>query len=77
LQVNYQRWNPVCVCRETLAEILRHWRHTSAATSTFVQGCQIVLDAIYQNEEKAYQMTTKLPNGHKIFQMAVVYSKFP
>jgi hypothetical protein len=27
--------------------------------------------------EKTYQMTTKLPNGHKIYQMAVMCSKWP
>jgi hypothetical protein len=24
-----------------------------------------------------YQIATKLPNGHKIYQMAVIYSKWP
>jgi hypothetical protein len=31
------------------------------------QDCQIFLDTIYQSEEKY----TKLPNGHKIYQMVV------
>jgi hypothetical protein len=31
-----------------------------------VQGCQTFHIALYQNDEKLYQMTTKLTNGHKI-----------
>jgi hypothetical protein len=31
------------------------------------QGCQIFLDTMYQSGEK-HQITTKLPNGHKIYQ---------
>jgi hypothetical protein len=27
--------------------------------------------------EKMYQMNTKCPNGHKMYQMAVKYSKWP
>jgi hypothetical protein len=27
--------------------------------------------------EKINQITTKLPNGHKIYHMAVIYSKWP
>jgi hypothetical protein len=30
------------------------------------QGCQIFQGTIYQSGEKVYQMTTKLPNAHKI-----------
>jgi hypothetical protein len=41
------------------------------------QGCQIFLDPIYQNGENIYQMTTTLPNVHKIYQMSVKYSKLP
>jgi hypothetical protein len=38
------------------------------------QGCQIFLDTIYQKPRKMYQITTTLPNGHKIYHMAVNYS---
>jgi hypothetical protein len=30
---------------------------------------------MYQNGETIYQIITKLPNGHKIYQMAMKYSK--
>jgi hypothetical protein len=40
------------------------------------QGCQIFLDTIYQTEGKMYQITTTLPNGHKIYQMTVKYYKW-
>jgi hypothetical protein len=33
-----------------------------------LQGCQILLDQIYQNGENIYKITTTLPNGHKIYQ---------
>jgi hypothetical protein len=28
-------------------------------------------------QEKMYQMTTQLPNAHKIYPMAVIYSQWP
>jgi hypothetical protein len=37
------------------------------------QGCQIFLDAMYQKQGKMFQITTKLPNGHTIYQMIVIY----
>jgi hypothetical protein len=40
------------------------------------QGCQIFLDAIRPNVEKIVQISTKLPNDHNIYQMAVIYSKW-
>jgi hypothetical protein len=43
---------------------------------TIDQGCQIFLVKIYQNGEITH-ITTKLQNVHKIYQMAVVYSKCP
>jgi hypothetical protein len=43
----------------------------------FQQGCQSFLDSIYQNGEKLYQMTTKLPIDNKIYQMAEINSKWP
>jgi hypothetical protein len=40
------------------------------------QGCQIFLDTICQKDGKyTYQITTTLPDGHKIYQMTVKYSK--
>jgi hypothetical protein len=39
------------------------------------QGCQILIDTIYQNGEKSIQSPQKLPNEHKIYQMAIKYSK--
>jgi hypothetical protein len=41
------------------------------------QGCQIFLHTIYQNGGNFATKLPKLPNGHKIYQMAVVYSKWP
>jgi hypothetical protein len=36
------------------------------------QGCQILIDTIYQNGEKSIQSPQKLPNEHKIwYQMAI------
>jgi hypothetical protein len=44
-------------------------------------GCQIFLDAIYQNGGKSYilnyQMAIKYTNVGKIYQMAAIYSKWP
>jgi hypothetical protein len=40
-----------------------------------MQGCQIFIDTIYQNGGKYTKITTTLPNGHKVYQMAVKYSK--
>jgi hypothetical protein len=39
------------------------------------QGCQILVDKIFQNGGKLF--TTKLPNGRKIYQMAIKYTKGP
>jgi hypothetical protein len=39
------------------------------------QGCQILLGTIYQKLGEIYQNTTKLPNGPKLYQMDVKYSK--
>jgi hypothetical protein len=41
------------------------------------QGCQIFLDTIYQNVGEIYHVATKLPNGHNIYELAVLYSKWP
>jgi hypothetical protein len=41
------------------------------------QGCQIYLDTIHQKRGKIYQIATKLPNGRKMYQTAVIYSKCP
>jgi hypothetical protein len=41
------------------------------------QGCQIFLDTIYQYGGKIYQIATKLPKGHKMFQMVLIYSEWP
>jgi hypothetical protein len=40
-----------------------------------VQGCQIFLDSMYQNGEKFHRIATELPNGLKIYKLAVLYSK--
>jgi hypothetical protein len=37
----------------------------------FVQGCQIFLGPKYQNGEKYAKLPQNMPNGHKIFTMAV------
>jgi hypothetical protein len=40
------------------------------------QGCQIFLDMyIIPKRGKINQITTTLPNGHKVYLMAVKYSK--
>jgi hypothetical protein len=41
------------------------------------QGCQIFLDKMYQNWAKIYQIATKLPKHHKMYQMGIIYSKWP
>jgi hypothetical protein len=38
------------------------------------QGCQIFCDTIIPKLRKMYQMTTKLPNGRNVFQMALNYT---
>jgi hypothetical protein len=45
---------------------------SSATGAAHAQGCQIFLDTIYQKRGSIYQITTKVPNGHKVYQMAVV-----
>jgi hypothetical protein len=35
------------------------------------QGCQIFHGTIYQNGEKYTKLPQNIPNGHKIYQMAV------
>jgi hypothetical protein len=47
------------------------------ASSPTHQGCQIFLHLIYHNGGEIYQTATKFPNGHSIFEMAVIYSKWP
>jgi hypothetical protein len=39
-------------------------------------GGQIFLDTINQNEGKIYQITTTLPNGHKIYQIFQMNIKY-
>jgi hypothetical protein len=41
--------------------------------SAYSQGCQIFLDAIYQNRGKIYLIITKLPNVYTIYQSAGKY----
>jgi hypothetical protein len=36
------------------------------------QGCQIFLDTLYQNGEKYTKIATKLPNGHKLYQISII-----
>jgi hypothetical protein len=47
----------------------------SVSFPTSLQGCQILIDTKYQKPGKIYQITTKLPNEHKIYQMALINSK--
>jgi hypothetical protein len=35
------------------------------------QGCQIVLDTIYQNGEKYTKLELNYQNGYKIYQMSI------
>jgi hypothetical protein len=44
------------------------------------QGCQIFHFTTYQNGQnipKDHQITIKIPNGHKIYKMAIQYTKWP
>jgi hypothetical protein len=41
------------------------------------QGCQIFRDAICQNGGNFSKNTTKLQKGHIIYQLVVIYSKWP
>jgi hypothetical protein len=54
-------------------------RHGGAATNTSThQGCQIFLYLIYQKGGKYTKLPLgKFPNGHKIYLMALTYSKCP
>jgi hypothetical protein len=53
-------------------------RVTHLWTNTYVdQGCQIFLGTWYQNRTKCTKSTQHIPNGHKISQMPVKYSKWP
>jgi hypothetical protein len=52
------------------------WRREEIKTGQW-QGCQIFLDTIYQNERKYTKLPQHFPNGHKIHQMTLKYSKRP
>jgi hypothetical protein len=41
-----------------------------------VQGCQIFLGPKYQNREKYTKLPQNIPNGHKVFPMAVNETKW-
>jgi hypothetical protein len=41
-----------------------------------IRGCQIFLDTMYQNLEKYTKSALNYQNGHKIYPMAVIYSKW-
>jgi hypothetical protein len=41
------------------------------------QGCQIFHCARDQNRKKCTKYTQNVPNGHKISQMSIKYSKWP
>jgi hypothetical protein len=57
-----------------ISDSVQKFRINVATKMTPNQGCQIFLDTLNQKEGKY----TKLPlKGHKIFQMAVIYSKWP
>jgi hypothetical protein len=46
----------------------------SFGNTSSTQGCQIFLDTIHiPKRGKIYKITTKLPNHHKIYQMAIIY----
>jgi hypothetical protein len=57
-------------------------KQSAAVKSTFLfhsnQGCQMLLGTTYQNGKiYIYQITINIPNGHKIYQMATRYTKWP
>jgi hypothetical protein len=41
------------------------------------QGCQIFLGTTYQNGNKLPKSPQNIPNGHKIYEMAVKYTEWP
>jgi hypothetical protein len=41
------------------------------------QGCQIFLGTRYQNRKKCTKLIQNVPNGLKIFQIFIKYSKWP
>jgi hypothetical protein len=41
------------------------------------QGCQIFLAAKYQNQKKYTKQPQNVPNGHKIYQLAINYTEWP
>jgi hypothetical protein len=41
------------------------------------QGCQIFLEHNIPKWVNIYQIATKVPNGHKMYQMAFIYSTWP
>jgi hypothetical protein len=55
------------------------WKRQQFLHCGEAKGCQIFRDTMYQNGGNTYQMTTKLPNGRSIFQMALhkQYQHFP
>jgi hypothetical protein len=52
-------------------------KNSKYLTSTRSQGCQIFLGTIYQNGENYTNLPLNYQNGHKIYQMAIIYSKRP
>jgi hypothetical protein len=47
------------------------------ATMYVDQGCQNFLGPKYQNRGKYTRLTKNIPNGHKIFPMAIKYFQWP
>jgi hypothetical protein len=49
----------------------------SVKISGHSQGCQIFLGTTIQNGEKYTKTGGNIPNGHKIYQMAGAFTKWP
>jgi hypothetical protein len=61
-------------------KLINKWRGTRVGrlhSGIEYQGCQIFLGPNIPNWEKYTKLPQTKPNGHKLYQMAIKYSKWP
>jgi hypothetical protein len=76
----YTIWKPclmgeVCCWKSSVMYSLNLFRGRNYIHNEWASGCQIFLDTIYQKEKKYTKLPQNIPNGHKMYQMALKESK--
>jgi hypothetical protein len=69
--VSGKKFSTVAECHPHFTIEMERCRQMCQESFRFQQGCQIFLGATYQNGEKCTKLTQIIPNGHKIYQMAL------